>query len=342
MLLNPPISKLDKIDKLDNKDKLILFELDRAGRQPINELARKTRLSRDVVRYRIKQLEEKKVITNYITLIDFTKLGYRIVRLYLKLQSTTKTTETEMINFFSKMDEVIVSYRTDGHYDIALGFLVNDLRDYQKAYEQILIKYRKFIVEKNFCVFTNFIHYFRNYLLLDSPKSKKDFTELTTGSWEKFDYDLMDLKILKEISENARMSLRNLSTTLNTPLTTIKYRLKRLEKEKVIVAYRALIDFNKLGYKYYKVDLILEDLKIIPGLQEYVRNNPNIIYRDVAVGGSDFEFDCELASQDNFYEMIEEIKQLFPGKIRSYFYYKSIKIHKYLFFPKLIMKQNKI
>ena len=45
--------------KLDQKDRQILFELDCDSRQSINNLAKKTRLSRDVVSYRIKQLEKE-------------------------------------------------------------------------------------------------------------------------------------------------------------------------------------------------------------------------------------------------------------------------------------------
>ena len=115
--------------------------------------------------------------------------------------------------------------------------------------------------------------------------------------------------------------------------TGVKYKLKNLEKQQVIVAYKLLLDFSKLGYQYYKVDLELEDLSILPSLNQFIIQHPNVVYRDITVGGSDFEFDCELKSQNDFYALMDEIKALFPQKIRHYFYYKALKIYKYAYFP---------
>ena len=106
-----------------------------------------------------------------------------------------------------------------------------------------------------------------------------------------------------------------------------------LEKNKVIVAYKLLIDTGKLGYEYYKVDMELDDITIIPALQEYITRHPNIVYRNITVGGSEFEFDCEFKSQDDFYQLMNEMKSLFPQKIKRYFYYRALKIYKYSYFP---------
>lgn len=91
-----------------------------------------------------------------------------------------------------------------------------------------------------------------------------------------------------------------------------------------------------MGYEYYKVDLELEDISIIPSLKQFIRQHPNIIYQNITVGGSDFEFDCELQTQEEFYKLMDEIKKSFPEKIRHYFYYKAIKIYKYSYFPDII------
>jgi DNA-binding Lrp family transcriptional regulator len=115
--------------------------------------------------------------------------------------------------------------------------------------------------------------------------------------------------------------------------TGVKYKLKNLEKNKVIVAYKLLLDTSKLGYTYYKIDLDLEDMSIIPSLHQFILQHPNILYRDVAVGGSDFEFDGEFPSQEAFYIFMDELKAQFPRKIRSYWYYKALKIYHFSYFP---------
>lgn len=321
---------------LDQKDRTILFELDRDSRQSINQLAKKTRLSRDVVRYRIKQLEEKDIINGYYTLIDFSKLGYDIVRLYLKLQNTDQRIEEEMVKEFMRHPSVIIVYRTDGRYELAVGFIVKNLREYQEAYEEVIKPYKQYVTETNHAVFNDFLQYPRSYL----SQEEHNTIEWSTGSYTPYDYDHDDLRILDQLAEDARKPITDIAKKLHLPVTTTTYRLKQLEKRKVIVAYRALIDFHKLGMEYYKVDLTLEDLAIKRGLGEFARTHPSIIYQDVTAGSSDFEFDAELPTQELFYELIERIKALFPGKIRSYFYYKAIHIYKYSYFPKKLLKTS--
>ncbi len=320
--------------KLDKKDHILLFELDRNSRQSINQIAKRTKLSRDVVSYRIKQLEAHQIIRGYITLIDFTKLGYQIVRLYLKLQNTTPEIENRIIQNLLQEKNIMTAYRTDGKYDLAIGFLVKDIRIYQKTYERFLQKYRQYIVEKNFSLFMDFIQYTRNYLV---EKNIYDYTALSTGSFQPYAYDTKDLELLNALSTNARITLLQLANHLHMTPTGVKYKLQNLQKNKVIVAYKLILDYHQLGYEYYKIDLDIEDLSIIPALNEYITRHPNILYRDITVGGSDFEFDGEFKNQDDFYTMINEIKSLFPGKIRHYFYYKALKIYKYSYFPQTIL-----
>ena len=62
--------------KLDSKDKKIIEQLQKNARQSIAEIAKKTRLPRDVVVYRIKKLEKTKVIRSHHTFLDHQKLGY--------------------------------------------------------------------------------------------------------------------------------------------------------------------------------------------------------------------------------------------------------------------------
>ena len=325
--------------KLDKKDLRILFELDRNSRQSINELAKKTQLSRDVVNYRMKQLEKEEIIKNYVTIIDYSKFGYRIIRIYLRLQNTTPEIEEQIVNYFLKQKEILTVYKADGDFDYAVGFLVKDLHNYQESWEEFLKKYRTYVASKDFAILLDYILYDRNYLV---EKKYHTDTVLSTGSFQPYNYDVKDIELLSYIEVDSRISLLKLAKKLKMTPAGVKYKLRNLEKNKVIRAYKLLMDTRKLGYEYYKVDLQLEDVNIIPSLNQFIIQHPNVIYRDVAVGGSDFEFDCEFKSPNEFYKLMDQIKTLFPKKIRSYFYYKALKIYKYSYFPESLKLNNKL
>ncbi len=67
---------MEKAVKLDLKDKKILYELDKNARASISDIGRAVRLNKNTVNYKIKRLEEQKVILSYYTVIDNSKLGY--------------------------------------------------------------------------------------------------------------------------------------------------------------------------------------------------------------------------------------------------------------------------
>lgn len=58
--------------------------------------------------------------------------------------------------------------------------------------------------------------------------------------------DDIDLKILAELNENAKMSLKELSETLNLSRTPTYERIKKLEEAGIITGYHAKIDYGKL------------------------------------------------------------------------------------------------
>ena len=60
--------------------------------------------------------------------------------------------------------------------------------------------------------------------------------------------DIMDEKILKELSKDARTSYRALAQKLGLAIGTIASRVRRLESSGVIKAYTCVIDYEKIGY----------------------------------------------------------------------------------------------
>lgn len=60
--------------------------------------------------------------------------------------------------------------------------------------------------------------------------------------------DKTDEEIIKNLIIDARLSARQLAIKLGMSTVTILTRIKKLEKEKIIKGYSALIDHEKLGY----------------------------------------------------------------------------------------------
>lgn len=70
---------------LDEKDRKILAELDKNARTTDSEIAKRIRLSKQVVHYRIKNLMQREIVTSFYTAVDVGKLGYDSYYVYLQL-----------------------------------------------------------------------------------------------------------------------------------------------------------------------------------------------------------------------------------------------------------------
>ena len=84
----------------DLKDRKILYQLDLNCRQSNAQIGKKVGLSRKVVEYRIRKMEEEEVIKNYYTVIDAYKLGYMFYRFYINLHTISKKKKQEIIEHF--------------------------------------------------------------------------------------------------------------------------------------------------------------------------------------------------------------------------------------------------
>lgn len=60
--------------------------------------------------------------------------------------------------------------------------------------------------------------------------------------------DELDLRIINLLMENSKFSYRKLAQRLDVSVATVMNRVNRLEKEKIIKKYSAIIDYEKMGY----------------------------------------------------------------------------------------------
>ncbi len=75
--------------------------------------------------------------------------------------------------------------------------------------------------------------------------------------------DKIDEKILKNLMVDARLSARQLALKLGMSTVTILSRIRKLEKEKIIRGYTALVDHERLGYDLTAIIEIIAKKDII-------------------------------------------------------------------------------
>jgi len=88
--------------------------------------------------------------------------------------------------------------------------------------------------------------------------------------------DILDKKILKNLTVDARQSARQLALKLEVSTVTILSRIKKLEKEKIILGYTATIDHEKIGYSLTAVIEIIAKKDKILDIEEEISKFENV------------------------------------------------------------------
>lgn len=318
--------------EIDRKDRKILYELDRDSRQAFSALAKKVGLSKDSVFYRVEKMKEKGIIKGFHTLINVGKLGFYSFRLYLKFENIDPKKKEEIIEFLKKEKIVMWIVSIDGKYDLGLWILSKSIAEVSELYKKIINKFPTHILDKSLTLFSKVSYYTREYIL-EGKNSKKEVDFVMNQDPQKLDN--LDLRILKSLSLDPRISLVNLSHKLNSNPKTIISRIKKLEENKIILGYKTFIDLDMLGYKYYKLHLNLNNAseKKIHELKDFITSHPNIVYDNEILGGDNIEVEIQTENINTLREIINSILEKYKGMIKNYFYMSFFKEHKFVFLP---------
>lgn len=112
---------------IDRADRRILTELQLAGRISNVELAGRVGLSPSPCLARVKQLEEKGIVSQYVALLDPEKIG-STVSVFIQI-SLSNQTERNLENFeqtATNLPEVMECYLMSGDSDYLLRVIVTD------------------------------------------------------------------------------------------------------------------------------------------------------------------------------------------------------------------------
>lgn len=309
---------------LDAKDRKILYQLDVNARQPLASIAKKVGLSREVVSYRIKNLERLGVIEGYYAAIDIAKLGYIYCRVFMNCTAISPVQEKEIVDY--GLSYPTIGWVTAGHgrWNISFVAYVKTLAELEKTYDDLRLHLGKYFQEHYVSMAFRIYHFKHNYLF-----GTKDFSQAVLGGSEAVKFDVKDLQILRRLAKSGRATVLQLASEVKLAPNAVTQRIKGLIKNGVIIGFRPKINTTLLGYEHYKVFLRFREFakKNQQELIAYLRYHPNIIYITKAFGISDLEFEAVVKGRNELHEFMQAFLSKFQGIIAEYesiLYYREL------------------
>ncbi|MEK6979503.1 MAG: winged helix-turn-helix transcriptional regulator [Candidatus Micrarchaeota archaeon] len=318
--------------ELDKKDREILYQLDLNARLPISSIAKNVGASKEVVGYRIKRMTELGLIKGYYAIIDLTKLGFMNARMFLKFRSIPPEEEKELIEFFIRHKRFWwVGGITSSLYDLGVACWVKDVLDFHELKDSCIGRFRNKIELLRDSFYSKIYSWRKKYL---SEKHTDGMQTVISGRSISVRYDEHDVKLLTQLSIDARLPIVDLANKIGLSVTAVKHRFKRLKDKEVILGFRPKIDLEKLGVYWYKVEFQLDDYRSKKDLLAYFSSHPNAVYAYESIGGgTDLEVEFEVENHTKFREILDKIRKKFRGSIRNYLYYVWVNEDKVSYFP---------
>ncbi len=303
--------------EIDQKDREILFHLSLNARASLTQLAKKTRLSKEVIHYRLRNLEKKGIIEGYYAIINTYKMGKEFYRVYMKTINMPTKIEKLFIEFLQHHPQVTWMVEVDGDLDFLYVVWAENISEFEDVYNEINDKFGKYIEQKFFSVMTH-VYYFKYKYLV----GREDGTyKLTGGKITYPELSDFDLKLIALLSNQGRLPLIEMAKRLKMPAKTIQRRMKQFTKDRIITGYTVKINHKVLGYSQRKVMLNLNDTsqQSLRKLITFLTYHPLTIYITIAIGQYDLEFEMMEKSHDEFHTLLKELKNTFPELIKNYF-----------------------
>jgi DNA-binding Lrp family transcriptional regulator len=233
--------------KLDWKDRKILKELDSNARLSSAKIAEKTRISKQVVNYRINTMMHLGIIKEFMTFISSSKIGYTFYDIFFKVKRMTKEREKEIIQNIKDLEGVGWFVSSDSEWKLAVCILA-------KTHEEL-----KVILDKVMLILGNDTLDHEMFIVIDAFQlpQKKFYHEKRYGPpsyfsrKDKLDLKDFDKEVLRILANNARTSRMDIAKKLKTTLEKVRYSMKRMEQQGIIQSYKPLLDTNKLGLLWH-------------------------------------------------------------------------------------------
>tara|TARA_Y100000310_G_scaffold269652_1_gene282978 strand:- start:4417 stop:5343 length:927 start_codon:yes stop_codon:yes gene_type:complete len=282
--------------------------LEKNCRFPANQIAKKTRLSTEGVIKIIKRLESKGIISKFNTKINYSRMGYRLFPVKIKLLRLNNKIIKDIKKLISKHETCAWHMFCEGEYDLLLSFKIMNEKD-KLDMDKFLWEISDNILEKELSIALHAFEINKSFL----PQEKEKTFPIFDHNLEKAELSNEEIKLIKSLRNNSRETVLNISNKINLSPRVVASKIKKLEKSGVISGFKTKINLATLNYqscialinfsKYTNQELMK--------FTAYCQHRKGINYFVRQIGKYDVALTIDIENTNEFYKLIEEIREQF-------------------------------
>ncbi len=318
--INWVVKPTDKRLIVKDRDKKLIRVIYANARMSLKDIGKKLHLSKVAIYNRLKNLEEKEIITGYSCLINFSKLGFSTYQIGIKTNMSLEEKEDYLKKIQDCRHVNQVLRLAGGKWDFLIRVLSQE-KHLNKALD--LIKDSKIQEEDILKIEGLFAHVGEDKEFSLIEKTEKDLSN-------------EEINLLLQLAKNSRQSVVELSTKTKISPQTIVSKIKKFQQSRIIISFPT--EYNPLIYgdEGYLLVITTKNRSVQNNLSSQLAKinsvgvftnlqNPNIISFHVISGLNELK-------------NVEKTLQPFINEVRNYEFIRIEEQSLYNFFPDEVYK----
>ncbi len=345
---NMPKSALSRVDellekkpKLDLRDKKILAMLSEDSRMPLTAIARKVRMSRDTVDYRIKRLASSGIILGFAPQINLGFFGYSTYHIFMVIDTLNEARKNALISALSGHPNTRSVMEYHDTWDLEWVLVARSLKEFDTILIEITKDFKDVINRKDKLAII------KGLKSIQLPgtlyrESQHSFRRTAKREKVKAAVDETDIELLRALSQNSRLSTYEIAKVTGISPDAVGYRIKKMVAGGIIYGFTILTNLSALNYHLYTfcINVRTFDVHNEMRFREFITQNPNILRAVKVLGDWDLLIYITADSQESFHQTFKETQQNLREVISDYQTWAAYKEHVYNNFPKAVAESQ--
>lgn len=324
-------------EQIDKTDRHILEELSIDSRAVLTRLAKKIRTSKQTLQYRMQRMEKEGVISAYITYVDWSRIGCMRREMLIKHAPMGESLYKGIIETCLKHGGVHIT-RCDGEWNMLVGYLAQNNRDLYEKGNEIRRAFGSHMIESRAATLVD-VHV-KAMQKYDNENESGKVLGVLGSAQKKYALDEKDKLVLGALAVNARSPYAQIAEMTGLAPETVRFRIKRLEKEKVIVSYGVSINPELDSLHHFMVLVRLSDPQNerIEKLIKYLLAIPKVRRVSRVISTVDLIYEARFADERELREARAKIEKDYGDMIHSQTVLRLYGENLFAFYPPLRQK----
>ena len=320
----------------DSLDRKILYELDLNSRIGVPALARRVHVSPARARYRLSRLIESGAIHSFLAIVDYRSLGLRIYTVQYKIRELGPAALSRLLRSLARQPNLIDVFTTEGSFDVKFSFLAGDIDEAADYLWLIRERLGQHIIQEALTLQLDSFLYSRAAIRgPDAPESTAKLLYRLNVHEERVRLEEADRRLLAALSIHSDWPMWRIAKEARLSGPAAYARMRRLEKQKVILGYSIMLNPYLPGFSQYRVFVKMHYLPASrrEELARFLQQLPPVWRSTFTFGDFDLIYDVIAPNSAALRVVMERVYERFGRQIIKQEWVRIHDILKFSFYP---------